>query len=104
MSLTKEQEERMQYLVDTLQNASDAYYRGQEEVMDNYEWDALFDELKALESLTGVVLDNSPTVQVSEMPIQGLKEEHEYKALSLDKTKDIEKFIKWSEENLVGCL
>lgn len=97
MSLTKEQEERMQYLVDTLQNASDAYYRGQSEVMDNYEWDALFDELKALESLTGVVLDNSPTVQVSEMPIQGIKEEHEYKALSLDKTKDIEKFIKWSE-------
>lgn len=95
--ITKEQECRMQELITMLQKASDAYYKGKEEYMSNYEWDSLFDELEALECLTGVVLENSPTQQVSETAIRGVKEEHEYKALSLDKTKDVKKFVKWSE-------
>ena len=88
---------RMKQLVKELNEASDAYYNGQSERMTDYEWDARFDELKRLEQETGATLPNSPTQKVSEDSITGQKEEHEFAALSLAKTKQPEELVKWSE-------
>ena len=88
---------RMKQLVKELNEASDAYYNGQSERMTDYEWDARFDELKRLEQETGSTLPNSPTQKVSEDSITGQKEEHEFAALSLAKTKQPEELVKWSE-------
>ena len=89
---------RMQQLVRELNEASDAYYNGRGERMTDYEWDACFDELKRLEQETGTTLPDSPTQKVSEDTITGQKEEHEFAALSLAKTKQPAELVKWSEE------
>ena len=89
---------RMQVLVSTLNEASDAYYNGQSERMTDYEWDKLFDELRQLEAETGTTLPDSPTQKVSEDNTVGQKEEHEFAALSLAKTKQSEELVKWAEE------
>ena len=88
---------RMQQLVNELNEASDAYYNGQAERMTDYEWDARFDELKRLETETGTTLPDSPTQKVSEDSIIGKKEEHEFAALSLAKTKQTGDLVKWAE-------
>lgn len=84
-------QERMLELVEQLNKASKAYYQDAEEIMTNYEYDKLYDELLGLEKELGITLSNSPTVNVgyevlSELP----KERHESPMLSLDKTKDVE--------------
>ena len=89
---------RMQQLIQELNAASDAYYNGQAELMTDYEWDARFDELKRLEQETGTTLPDSPTQKVSEDSITGQKEEHEFAALSLAKTKQVTDLVKWAEE------
>ena len=89
---------RMQQLVRELNEASDAYYNGRSELMTDYEWDQRFDELKRLEAETGTTLPDSPTQKVSEDSITGQKEEHEFAALSLAKTKQIAELVKWAEE------
>ncbi len=86
----------MRELVDSLNTAADAYYNGQSELMTDYEWDAMFDRLKRLEEETGTVLADSPTMNVSADNIAGQKEEHEFAALSLAKTKKIEDLVKWA--------
>ena len=88
---------RMRKLIETLNKASEAYYNGQGELMTDYEWDAAFDELKALEDITGIVLPDSPTAKVSEDDMSGQKEEHEFAALSLAKTKQPQDLAKWAE-------
>uniref|UniRef100_A0AB33ISJ6 DNA ligase n=1 Tax=Prevotella sp. GTC17253 TaxID=3236793 RepID=A0AB33ISJ6_9BACT len=88
---------QMQELIDRLNQASEAYYNGQGELMTDYEWDAMFDELKKLEEETGEVLPGSPTSKVSEDNITGQKEEHEFSALSLAKTKLPQDLVKWAE-------
>lgn len=85
-----DKKQRMQELVELLNEAGKAYYQESREIMSNYEYDALYEELKALESELGIVLASSPTVNVgyevlSELP----KERHESPMLSLDKTKEI---------------
>ena len=89
---------RMRQLIETLNKASEAYYNGQGELMTDYEWDAAFDELKALEDITGIVLPDSPTAKVSEDDMSGQKEEHEFAALSLAKTKQPQELAKWAED------
>ena len=89
---------RMEQLVRELNEASDAYYNGRSEQMTDYEWDQRFDELKALENETGTTLPDSPTQKVSEDTITGQKEEHEFAALSLAKTKQVGDLVKWAEE------
>ena len=89
--MNKSKKARMQELVGLLNNASRAYYQEAEEIMSNYEYDQLYDELQELEQELGITLSNSPTVNVgyevlSELP----KERHESPMLSLDKTKDVE--------------
>lgn len=90
--------ERMKELVSLLNKASSAYYQEAQEIMSNYEYDRLYDELKELEDELGITLSNSPTVNVgyevvSELP----KERHESPMLSLDKTKEVEEL-----KNFVG--
>ena len=90
--------ERMKELVSLLNKASRAYYQEAQEIMSNYEYDRLYDELKELEDELGITLSNSPTVNVgyevvSELP----KERHESPMLSLDKTREVEEL-----KNFVG--
>lgn len=89
---------RMRQLIQELNEASEAYYNGQAERMTDYEWDARFDELRQLELETGTTLPDSPTQKVSEDTITGQKEEHEFAALSLAKTKLTSDLVKWAEE------
>lgn len=89
--------DEIQSLVEQLNAASDAYYNGREEIMTNYEWDAAFDRLKKLEEETGIILPNSPTQNVSADNLTGQKEEHEFSALSLAKTKKVAELAKWAE-------
>ena len=87
----------MEKLINKLNEASDAYYNGKDEIMSNHEWDTMFDELAQLDKETGVILPDSPTAKVGadEIGGNGLKKvKHEFPALSLDKTKDINEFPK----------
>ena len=88
---------RMRQLIQELNEASNAYYNGRSELMTDYEWDQRFDELKQLETDTGTTLPDSPTQHVSEDTITGQKEEHEFAALSLAKTKKTDELVKWAE-------
>lgn len=88
--------DRIKELIKILNEASKAYYQEAREIMTNFEYDALYDELVELEKETGIVLSNSPTVNVgyevlSELP----KEAHPSRMLSLDKTKDVEQLQSW---------
>ena len=89
--------ERMRQWVAELNAAADAYYNGRPELMSDFEWDALFDRLKALEKETGVVLPDSPTHKVSADDVAGQKEAHAFPALSLAKTKKVSEVAKWAE-------
>ena len=88
--------ERMKELVAALNHAARVYYQGQDEIMTNFEYDKGYDELCALEKKTGIVMANSPTINVgyetlSELP----KEAHVAPMLSLGKTKDTEELAEW---------
>ena len=82
---------KMKELGEKLREASRAYYQEDREIMSNVEYDALYDTLSALEKETGIVLADSPTVNVGYEAVDQLpKEEHERPMLSLDKTKERE--------------
>lgn len=92
---------RIDELTERLNLASDAYYNGRAENMSNYEWDLLFDELARLEEETGYVREDSPTGNTGYGASGGEKEEHEYPALSLAKTKEIPQLMEWAGEREV---
>ena len=88
--------DRIKELVGILNEASKAYYAEDVEIMSNFEYDKLYDELVSLESETGMILANSPTQNVgyevvSELP----KERHPARMLSLDKTKEVDALVSW---------
>lgn len=88
--------ERMRELAALLNRASEAYYAKDEEIMSNFEYDRLYDELVALEKETGVVFADSPTVKVGYEAVDELpKERHETPMLSLAKTKSREELRDW---------
>ena len=96
--------ERMKELIGLLNEAAKAYYQESREIMPNYEYDRLYDELTELEKKTGLTLSGSPTIRVgyevlSELP----KEKHPKKMLSLDKTKEVSTLASWLGEK-VGVL
>ena len=99
----EEKKKRIEELVEQLNQASEQYYGGKDEGMSNYEWDALFDELSALEQETGYILPESPTQTTSTAQEEGKgeKEAHEYPALSLAKTKKIEDLQEWAGDKKV---
>lgn len=91
--------QKMKLLVSQLNEAGKAYYQESREIMSNFQYDKLYDELAALERETKTVFANSPTARVgyellSELP----KERHESAMLSLDKTKDTEVLLDWLGE------
>ena len=88
--------DRMKELVSVLNRASKAYYAQDTEIMSNFEYDRLYDELIELEKITGVTLANSPTVNVGYEAVNELpKERHEKPMLSLAKTKSREELRDW---------
>ncbi len=95
--------QRIEELVKTLNDASRAYYNDRDEIMSNYEWDTLFDELSALEESTGYILPDSPThsTGAAEDIGDGSREAHEYPALSLAKSKDVTVLQKWAGERKI---
>lgn len=92
-----EKQQRMEELITILNDASAAYYNGHDEKMSNYEWDALFDELVALEQETGEILPGSPTQSTGAEESGNNREAHEFPALSLAKTKQIAELKKWAD-------
>ena len=111
----EQKKQRMQELVALLNQASKAYYQDADEIMSNFEYDKLYDELLALEAELGITMSNSPTVNVgyevlSELP----KERHEKPMLSLDKTKEVSRlkeflgtqkaFLSWKLDGLTIVL
>ena len=91
-----DQKKHMQDLVQQLNEAAAVYYQGKDEIMSNYDYDRLYDELAALEKETGIILAGSPTQRVgyevlSELP----KETHAAPMLSLDKTKSVDALASW---------
>ncbi|MBP8691521.1 MAG: NAD-dependent DNA ligase LigA [Sedimentibacter sp.] len=82
-----------------LNEANKAYYQEDREIMSNYEYDKLYDELKKLEEETGIVLSNSPTIRVGYELLSNLPQErHEKAMLSLDKTKEVSDLKEWLGE------
>ena len=89
-------EKRMQELVQRLNDAAYAYYQTDQEIMSNFEYDALYDELQQLEEKSGVVLSGSPTQRVGYEVVSSLpKVVHALPMKSLDKTKDAEALAAW---------
>ena len=87
---------RMKELVALLNSASKAYYAQDAEIMSNFEYDRLYDELTELESITGVTLADSPTMNVGYEAVEELpKDRHEQPMLSLSKTKSREELRDW---------
>lgn len=87
---------RIKELVNILNEASKAYYQEDREIMSNYEYDRMYDELQKLEKETGLVFSNSPTVKVGyEILSQLPKEAHASPMLSLDKTKSVDDLKDW---------
>lgn len=95
------QKRKCEELVKRLNEASEAYYNGREEIMSNYEWDAMFDELVSLEEMTGYILPDSPTQNTGMEENGGEREAHEFPALSLAKTKQISELQKWAEDKSI---
>lgn len=86
---------RIKELVDVLHKASIAYYRDDNPVMSDKQYDDLYDELETLEKETGVVYSNSPTQNVGSEIISELdKVKHTHPMLSLAKTKSVGELIK----------
>ena len=91
--------QRMKELIEILREASRAYYAQDKEIMSNYEYDKLYDELSDLEQGTGMVLTGSPTISVGYEAVDELpKEAHESPMLSLGKTKDREELRSWLKD------
>lgn len=94
--MMKQKLERMKELSAILSEAAKAYYQESREIMSNFEYDRLYDELTALEEETGTIFAGSPTQKVgyevlSELP----KERHERPMLSLNKTKSVDELKEW---------
>ena len=92
----EEKKNRIDFLTEKLNEASRAYYTDGVEMMTNYEYDAMYDELLALEDETGYIRDDSPSINVGYETAAGLpKIVHEKKMLSLNKTKDRDELKAW---------
>ena len=91
--------QRMKELIPLLKQAARAYYQEDREIMSNFEYDRLYDELAGLERETGVIMAGSPTQEVGYQVLEELpKETHESPMLSLDKTKSVEELADWLGE------
>ncbi len=101
--MNEAERQRIEELVAILNQASESYYNDKDEVMSNFEWDALFDELTKLESETGYILPESPTQTTgyAEELGEGAREAHEYPALSLAKSKEVSVLQRWAGDRAI---
>lgn len=94
--MAEDKTKRIRELIGTLRAAGRAYYQESREIMSNFEYDKLYDELVSLEKETGIVFANSPTQNVGYEVVSALpKEHHEKPMLSLNKTKSVEELADW---------
>ena len=94
--MAEDKTKRIRELIGTLRAAGRAYYQESREIMSNFEYDKLYDELVSLEKETGIVFANSPTQTVGYEVVSALpKERHEKPMLSLNKTKSVEELADW---------
>ena len=94
--MAEDKTKRIRELIGTLRAAGRAYYQESREIMSNFEYDKLYDELVSLEKETGIVFANSPTQNVGYEVVSALpKERHEKPMLSLNKTKSVEELADW---------
>ena len=94
--MAEDKTKRIRELIGTLRAAGRAYYQESREIMSNFEYDKLYDELVSLEKETGIVFANSPTQNVGYEVVSALpKERHEKLMLSLNKTKSVEELADW---------
>ena len=94
--MAEDKTKRIRELLGTLRAAGRAYYQESREIMSNFEYDKLYDELVSLEKETGIVFANSPTQNVGYEVVSALpKERHEKPMLSLNKTKSVEELADW---------
>ena len=92
----EEKKARIDALAEKLNEASRAYYTDGIEIITNYEYDEMYDELLALEDETGYIRDDSPSINVGYETAAGLpKVVHETRMLSLNKTKDRDELRAW---------
>ncbi|NLJ59140.1 MAG: NAD-dependent DNA ligase LigA [Tissierellia bacterium] len=97
----KDKLQLMKEKIKLLNEANKAYYQEDREIMSNFEYDKLYDELKQMEEETGIVLSNSPTIKVGYELLSNLpKERHENIMLSLDKTKEVSALKQWLGEKI----
>lgn len=91
--------DRIKELTKILREAAEAYYAKDIEIMSNFEYDKLYDELVQLEAETGIILAASPTQTVGYDAVDELpKEAHDKPMLSLAKTKSREELQGWLGE------
>ena len=94
--MAEDKTKRIRELIGTLRAAGRAYYQESREIMSNFEYDKLYDELVSLEKETGIVFANSPTQNVGYEVVSALpKERHEKPMLSFNKTKSVEELADW---------
>ena len=94
--MQEQKKKRIKELITLLNAASKAYYSENREIMSNYEYDKLYDELVELEEETGIIIGNSPTQYVGYASVEELpKEKHKITMLSLEKTKNLEELQEW---------
>lgn len=89
-------QETMRGMIDRLEAATQAYYFGEEPIMSDKDWDALYDQLSALEKESGVVLPDSPTHRVGGKPLSAFAEHtHRTRLWSMDKVQSLEQLDEW---------
>ncbi len=94
--MAEDKTKRIKELINELRAAGRAYYQESREIMSNFEYDKLYDELALLEKETGIVFANSPTQNVGYEVVSALpKERHEKPMLSLSKTKSVDELKEW---------
>ncbi len=94
--MSEDKTKRIKELIEILQAAGRAYYQESREIMSNFEYDKLYDELVMLEKETGIVFAGSPTQNVGYEVVSSLpKERHEKPMLSLSKTKSVDELTQW---------
>ena len=94
--MTEDKTKRIKELIEILRSAGRAYYQESREIMSNFEYDKLYDELASLEKETGIIFANSPTQNVGYEVVSSLpKERHEKPMLSLSKTKSVDELSEW---------
>lgn len=97
--------EKMKYLVDKLNEYRDAYYNRNDSIVTDEVYDKLFDELKYLEKVTGVILSNSPTNTVGFKPVSELPTvKHPILLLSLDKETSYDGVIRFKKDKKMTAM